>query len=87
MQSLPGKSSTKLSAFLCNSAGNVNVRGIDVSAPIRATKSLKNGIALETRYDDRDMPKVRANHRLEGSIIAMDVLRATRERSIDEQSA
>ena len=31
-------------------AGNNRVKGIDVKAPIRATKSLKNGIALAVKY-------------------------------------
>ena len=45
-------------------AGNNNVNGTDVNAPINATKSLKNGTAFATIYDDIAKVAVKINQSL-----------------------
>lgn len=56
----------------CSHAGNKNVSGTDVSAPINATRSLKKGTMLATRYEDTVMTTVQHNHRRPGRLIHVE---------------
>mmetsp|Transcript_11038 Transcript_11038/g.13959 ORF Transcript_11038/g.13959 Transcript_11038/m.13959 type:complete len:84 (-) Transcript_11038:598-849(-) len=49
--------------FLMYIAGSNNVKGTDVNAPIKETKSLKNGIAFAIKNDDIDTTNVRIAQR------------------------
>lgn len=44
--------------FLMYIAGSNNVKGTDVNAPIKETKSLKNGMAFAIKNDEIDTMRV-----------------------------
>lgn len=71
----------------------MSVNGTDVKAPIRATKSLKNGTAFETRYEETETAKVSISHLVRGSVrtnhegLAAVAPETIRYRSMEEHSA
>jgi hypothetical protein len=78
-----GRNSGMFRIFRCKRTGNSMVNGTDVNAPINATKSLKNGTTLATKYDVTARTDVSIHHRRAGE----NGILVTKRRSKEEQMA